>query len=336
MKVFNEGPPASAVSGLTGAVLALLAVLVAVSTPGCGQSPPLRVAAHVWPGYELMFIARELQWLDPAQVELVPKSYAGESLEALAAGQVDAAALTLDEVLAARHRGVPLTVVLVFNVSAGADVVIARPGVDMSNGLKGMRIGYERGAVGALMLEKALREAGLGFDDIVPVNLPPSRHLTAWEIGLVDALVTYEPLSSHLRAQGGAVLFDSSQAPNRIVDVLAVRTDRLQGSRKQALRHLVAAHFRALEHFQRNPQDAAYRMVPRLRLPAAEVSGTFRGLVLPDAANNHRLLSGEAAPLLSSASELAMLMSSWDLLPTSRVDLAGLVDDRFLPALERQ
>lgn len=332
MKAYRKWLRRPAVIWLPGTLVALL---IAVIASGCGQPLPLRVAAHVWPGYELMFVARDLHWLDPQQVELVQTSFAGDSVEAIAAGQVDAAALTLDEVLSARDRGVPLTVVLVFDVSAGADVVIARPGIDTANGLKGLRVGYERGAVGALMLEKALRAAGLTLEDIDPVNLPPSRHLTAWDIGLVDALVTYEPLASHLRGQGGTVLFDSTQAPNRIVDVLAVRSDRLQGAKKQALKHLVVAHFLALEHFQRNPQDAAYRMVTRLRLPAAEISGTFRGLVLPDLVNNHRLLSGESVPLLRSARELSILMQSWGLLSSSDSDLAGLVDDRFLPALER-
>lgn len=76
----------------------LVALAAAMSLQGCEQSRPLRVAAHVWPGYELMYLAEELGWLDPHQVELVPTAFASESLEALIAGDVDAAALTLEEV----------------------------------------------------------------------------------------------------------------------------------------------------------------------------------------------------------------------------------------------
>lgn len=96
-----------------------MALALGLILPGCGQSAPLKVAAHVWPGYELMFLAKEQGWLDPERVELVSTPFASSSLEALISGQVDAAALTLDEVLSARDRGLPLTVVLVFNVSAG-------------------------------------------------------------------------------------------------------------------------------------------------------------------------------------------------------------------------
>lgn len=315
---------------------AFIVSVLAMHLQGCGESRPLRVAAHVWPGYELMFLAKELGWLDTDQVELVPTAFASESLEALVAGDVDAAALTLDEVLLARDRGVVLTVVLVFDMSAGADVVITRPGLSNAEGLRGMRVGYEDGAVGALMLTKALRHFGLGADDIIPVKLPPSAHLNAWNSGRIDALVTYQPLASHLRKQGGSVVFDSRETPNSIFDVLAVRSDRLRGRRAGALRNLLAAHFQALQHFERNPQDAAYRMAPRLGLPATEVSATFRGLVLPDLANNHRLLSGDPAPLILSAAELSKLMHSRGLISRFDEDFSQLVDDRYQPAGKRQ
>lgn len=63
--------------------------------------------------------------------------------------------------------------------------------------------------------------------------------LSAWNTGLVDALVTYEPLAGQLREQGATVIFDSRQARNLIVDVLAVREDRLHWPHAGALRGLL-------------------------------------------------------------------------------------------------
>jgi len=309
----------------------VMALAAAVSTQGCEQSRPLEVAAHVWPGYELMYLAKELGWLDPQEVRLAPTTSATESIDALIAGNVDAAALTLDEVLSVRAQGIPLAVVMVFNVSAGADVVLVRPDAAQPRGLKGLRVGYEQGAVGALMLQKALSHAGLGLEDIIAVDLPPSRHLAAWDSALVDAIVTYEPVASQLQAKGATVIFDSRQAPNLIVDVLAVRSDRLNWRHSDPLRTLLGAHFRALAHFQRNPQDAAYRMAPRLSLGANEVSAAFGGLVLPGLENNHRLLGGETPLLLQSVAELSSLMRSRKLLPPGDSHLDHLIDDRFLP-----
>lgn len=215
----------------------LAALVAAVCLQGCEQSRHLKVAAHVWPGYECMHLAKELDWLDPHQLELVQTAFAGESLETLIAGHV-------------------------------------------------------------------------------------------------DALVTYEPVASQLQEQGATVVFDSGQAHNLIVDVLAIRADRLHWPHVGALRRLVAAHFRALEHFQRNPQDAAYRMAPRLSLKPNEVSAAFSGLVLPDIENNYRLLGGDAPRLLDSATELSSLMRSRGLLHSNEDDLGRLIDDRYLPAIE--
>jgi NitT/TauT family transport system substrate-binding protein len=73
-----------------------------------------------------MFLARERGWLNDSQVQLVQTRSASESISALRSGKVQAAALTLDEVLVARASGLALSVVLVFNVSLGADMLVAR------------------------------------------------------------------------------------------------------------------------------------------------------------------------------------------------------------------
>lgn len=315
-----------------GFIAALGAVPLGAWFSGCNRTPtaPLSIAAHVWPGYEPMFLARREGWLEQRQVRLVETSGATESLQALAAGKVDGAALTLDEVLRGRAGGVPLTLVLVFDVSAGADVLLARPGINQLAGLKGRRIGVEQGAVGALMFAKALQAGGLKADEVSLVSMAISEQLDAWRRGQVDAVVTYEPVSSQLLAEGAHRLFDSRQLPDLIVDVLALRTSAIE-SHAEALRHLLAAHFRALDHLRHNPQDAAYRMAQRMNLPPEQVLAAFKGLVLPDLSNNHRLLAGETPSLLSSARGLSTLMLKAGLLPREDT-LAGLVSADFLPA----
>ncbi|MDO9067107.1 MAG: ABC transporter substrate-binding protein [Deltaproteobacteria bacterium] len=68
-------------------------------------------------------------WLDTQQVRLVEMSSGQDSLKALAEGKVDGAAMTLDEVLQARASGLPLSVVMIFDISAGADMLVAYPGI---------------------------------------------------------------------------------------------------------------------------------------------------------------------------------------------------------------
>lgn len=109
--------------GLGAAVLPGLGAL-----SGCAQSQPLKVAVQPWCGYQFLFVARVEGWQDTKQVELVDTALTTESVAALREGRVDAAALTLDEVLLLRSQGHPLHVVMVFDASAGADLLLATPG----------------------------------------------------------------------------------------------------------------------------------------------------------------------------------------------------------------
>ena len=82
------------------ALAAACGTLLAPVLPGCGwvQDLPLAVAAHVWVGYEPMFLARERGWLDGDQVKLHETRSAIESIAALRAGTVQAAAGTVERV----------------------------------------------------------------------------------------------------------------------------------------------------------------------------------------------------------------------------------------------
>lgn len=95
--------------------------------PSCSVfDEPISIAAGIWQGYEPLFLARREGWLDPQKVHLAEVPSNTSSMHALAAGIVQGAALTLDEVLRARAGGLPLSIVLVFDVSAGADMLLAR------------------------------------------------------------------------------------------------------------------------------------------------------------------------------------------------------------------
>lgn len=299
---------------------------------GCAERQPITVASHVWVGYEPMFLAREMGRLDPNLARLHETASATESVQALREGKVDGAALTLDELLRARSQGIPLTAVLVFDVSAGADLVLARPSLGTLSQLKQQRIGVEEGAVGMMMLQAALERAGLTAQDVQVINLLADDHVTAWKKGEVDAIVTYEPAASQIRDLGAVTLFDSSQIPGAIVDVLAIRTDRLDEAHRVALEHLVSAHFQGLLHFQRNPQDAAFRMASHLGLKPSQVGAAYRGLFLPDVENNYRMLKGAQATLPNSANILVSKMVAQRLLP-AHDGLEKLVSADYLPVM---
>lgn len=301
--------------------------------PACNwlQDLPVSVAAHVWVGYEPMFMARDRGWLDASQVTLLETRSAVDSIAALRAGKVQAVALTLDEVLSARATGLALSVVLVFNESMGADMLLVRPGITELAQLKGLRIGYEASSVAEVMLAEILKAAGLTRHDVALQLISIGEQAGAWRHRAVDAFVSYEPVATQLLAQGMTRLFDSRQIPGTIVDVLAVRSDALDHVHGKAIRHLVATHFRAVDELTRNPQDAAYRMAGHLNLPAAGVLVAFKGLILPTLLNNHRMLNGSQPDLLLTAQRVADILRRIGSLSQSDA-LKDLINGDYLPA----
>ncbi|MFA7350297.1 MAG: ABC transporter substrate-binding protein [Methylotenera sp.] len=303
-----------------------------LAIPACGLliDKPIAVAAHVWPGYTPMFLARDEGWLNTKQVRLVQTHNATASIQALIDGEVDGAALTLDEVLKVRSMGLPVSVVMVFDVSAGADMLLADASIENLSDLKGKRIGYEPNSVGEVMLIKILQIAHLTKKEVVLVPIKADEHHQAWRNKQIDAIITYEPVATVLLTQGARKLFDTRQAPNMVIDVLVMRNDALNFSYATAIRHLISAHFRALRHLSHNPHDAAYRIAAHLDLGVQQVLSAYKGLQLPDAVNNHRLLSGEQPLLLNSARSLAALMFEHQLIKQSN-DLSSLIRDEYLP-----
>jgi len=292
---------------------------------------PLRLAIHTWPGYEPLFLARSMGWIDANETAIAESRSASASLQLLARGEVDAAALTLDEVLRARAAGTELTVVLVFDISAGADRLLAKPAIRTLSDLAGKRIGVEEGALGALMLAQALRRGGLDATQVHQVALTIDRHLAAWRSGEVDALVCYEPVASQLENLGAHSLFDSRQIPEMVVDVLAVRSQIVAGGEySAALGSLIAAHFRALEHLHVSPDDYSYRVAGHLGLEPDQVLAAYKGLLLPDPDYNRRLLAGPTPVLLHRARSISDELVRTRLLPQPDL-LHRLIDGSFLP-----
>lgn len=309
--------------------LVLSSVLLCLFVACSQDSQPIRIAKHLWPGYEFLELGQDLHYIPHSVAELVDTASATESIKLLHQGNVDAATLTLDEVLLARSQGLDLTIILVMDVSVGADKIIAREPISNVKDLKAGTIAVENTAVGRLLMMKAISSAGLSLFDIEVLPVTVDEHLTVWQAGKADAIVTYEPVATSILDHGGHVVFDSSRIPETIVDVLAVKTEVLH-EQPDTLRALVSGFFKSLKHFLTNPQDAAYRISAHLNVPSHEVMMLYQGMELPSLERNRKLLSADNPNLIEVANDIVSLNLLTTPESSSNTLTTHLYTDQFL------
>ncbi|WP_164518200.1 ABC transporter substrate-binding protein [Pseudoalteromonas rubra] len=309
----------------------LLLALVFTLIAGCSDAArtQLRVGFNLWPGYETLYLAKQKGLLEE-NIKLVELLSATDTMDAFRHGRIEVAALTLDEALLLVAEGIALKIVLIMDISNGADAVVVRESVSELAQLKGKRIAYEQTAVGALMLYETLAAAQLSMADIDAVHLPVNQHFRAFQSRAVDAVVTFEPVTTQLVNQSHKIIFDSAQIPGKIVDVLVVRAAHL-ASHHEAIQALVSAQFATLAYIEQDPENAAQLMSPRLGLQPNELLAALRGIALADAPTNRALLVGKGTdpPLYSTVERLLSVLVEQKMIDDV-ADVHGLVDARFV------
>jgi NitT/TauT family transport system substrate-binding protein len=241
-------------------------------------------------------------------------------------GTIEGAALTLDETLILLEDGFDLRVILILDYSNGADAILGQPNLSTLKDLKGKRVAVEYTAVGAIMLGTALQLAGLTTEDIEIIHSPLDEHKKTFAD--VDAIVTFEPLRTQILNDGAKLLFDSSQIPERIIDVVVV-FEKTMRTHPKALRNLVQGYFKARKYMTENPEAAFVRLAPRLGLTVDQVKTAYEGITLTELSGNEALLKGSEPKLNSIAEDLATFMFEQNLLHRN-VNTDFLGEGKFL------
>ena len=294
-------------TGRLASVLACIALALALI--GCARAPepPIRIGTNVWIGSEPLYLARELGHLDPKAVQLVEYPSASEVLRAFRNQAIDGMVISLDELFGLAIDGLKPRIVLVTDVSHGADVVVGRHGMQTMHDLKGKRVAVESGALGAYVLSRALALSGMQAPDVEIVHLESNEQPSAFKNGRVDGAVTFDPYRTQLLAAGATTLFDSTRMPGEIVDLVAVRANVLQ-DRPKTVRTLLTGWFSAIDYLKRHPQDAARRMGVRQQTSGEQFLQSLKGLHIPSREENLKMLGGATPELVMSGGKLMDLM----------------------------
>ena len=258
--------------------ITLIALLTLVS---CAREEPLKVGYSDWPGWVTWEIAIEKNMFAEVgvNVEFEWFDYVA-SMDAFAAGQLDAVAMTNGDALVTGATGAQNVMILINDYSNGNDMIVAAPGISTIDELKGKKVGVEIGFVGHLLLLNALEKNGLTESDVELVNVPTNETPQVLASGEVDAIVAWQPNSGQSLnlVPGSTAIYTSADEPGLIYDVLAVSPTSFAQNRKSWAK--VIEVWDMAVAFLNNPEtreEAISIMAARVGLSSEEYKGFLEG-----------------------------------------------------------
>ena len=291
-------------------------------------SQPLRVGTTLWPGYEPLYLAEEINAFKH-DIRIINYPSSSEVLRAFKNNTLEAAALTLDEVVLLAESGSDIDIILIMDISEGADVIMGRPELVNMQGLKGAKVAVESTAVGAYTLSRALEIHNIDIKNISLINSVLSSHKDNYINKVADAVVTFEPVRTQLLKQGAIELFSSKEMPGEILDVLVVHKQSISSYQEQ-LYDIVKGWFEGLKQLKQSP-EASYRFIAsRLKLTEDDVKKSYFGLTLPSLKENKSIMLGNPAPLESTLEQLMQHMINTNLLDSHNAEKVT-INPKFLP-----
>lgn len=268
---------------LPGFVLLLLMMFVS----GCYQNKqdhPVRIGSNNWFGYEPLHYAKAAGYYKTS-VKMVELASASEVLRAYKNNTLEVVGLTLDEVILLRSKGFNPVIVAILDTSNGGDVIIAQKEFKTMHSLKGKRVGLENTALGAYVISRALELNQMQPGDVKIIPLEFNEHEQAFNTHQVDAVVTFEPVKSHLLEKESTLLFSSKEIPHEIVDVLVVSEHAVQNHYTQ-VQDIVNGVLRAQSDLRQKEEKIIQFIGHRNHLSDEEMKVSLEGITVPTAKEN--------------------------------------------------
>jgi NitT/TauT family transport system substrate-binding protein len=293
---------------MTRAHAAAIAVVCAVALAACGREPlaPIRIGTFPGPSNELVFLAQDRGWLTPADFRLVEFINDGEVVRAFRNGSIEAAFITVDEVLALAQSGMDPVILFVTAESRGGDAVLAHADVTSLPDLRGRRVAVQVNSVSAYLLRRALRSAGLGVGDLQIVNLPPDRHRAAFVRRDVDAVVSGEPVRSEILELGGTELYTSASLPLELVSVMVVSGIYLEQHVDRA--STLCAAWRRAEEQVRTSASAREWVAARMKLTPAALASMYNVVRVVNPSESDDLLGPPRPRLMATTARIQSVL----------------------------
>jgi len=200
----------------------LLPAALTLGALGAQAAPALKIGYSDWPGWVAWQVAIDKGWFKQAGVEVKFEWFDySASMDAFAAGKLDAVGMTNGDMLVTGSGGAKGTVFLVTDYSNGNDMIVAKPGIKSVKDLKGKKVAVEVGLVDHLLIVNALKKAGLKDTDVTLVNAKTNELPQVFAAADVAAIGVWQPVAGQALkgVPGSTPIYTSSDEPGLIYDV---------------------------------------------------------------------------------------------------------------------
>lgn len=214
-----------------------LAGLMAATSLSANARDSYRVAWTIYAGSIPLAFAQDKgilkQWGDKYgfDLEAVQLNDYMEAQTQFTAGQFDAViAISLDALTIPAASGVDTTAITPLSTSLGSDGIIMRGKNKTVADLKGKNINLVELSGSHYMLDRALATVGMSEKDVNIVNTSDADIGSVFASPDTQAVATWKPQLSVILEQNpdSTLVFDSSDIPGEIMDVMAVHTETLK------------------------------------------------------------------------------------------------------------
>ena len=222
-------------SRLAGMALCLAAAWAPAGPATAAPKKDFKIAWSIYVGWMPWGYAADAgivkKWADRYGITIAVTQFNdyAESINQYTAGAFDALTVTnMDALSVPAAGGVDTTAVIVGDFSNGNDAVILKDKSALAD-IKGQKVNLVQLSVSDYLLARALDGVKLSERDLTEVNTSDADMIAAFKTPDVSAVVTWNPLVSEILGIPGAhKVFDSSQIPGEIMDLMVANTGTLK------------------------------------------------------------------------------------------------------------
>jgi NitT/TauT family transport system substrate-binding protein len=253
--------------------------MVAMPSAHAAKTDKITIGYSAWPGWFPLAVADEAGIFEKDGLDVDLKYFTDyiASLDAMAAGKLDANTQTLNDTMASVAGGSKQAIIAVNDNSAGNDAIICDKSITSIADMKGKTIAAEEGVVDHFLLLQGLATAGLTQDDIDFRGVLTADAATSFSGGQFDCVGVFAPFTLEaLKREGSHVVFSSKDFPGTIPDHIVVSQSMVAKHPKVAQK-LVNAWYDTLAYIDANPDKALKIMADKAELSTADYGDLAKG-----------------------------------------------------------